>query len=73
MAEIVNLRLARKRKHRAEKERAAAENRQRHGRTAAEHAVVRQREALEVRRLEGHRREVSANDDPDGAGGPNQG
>lgn len=50
MAEIVNLRLARKQKARAEKETAAAQNRILHGRTKAE----KQRSAIEKERAERH-------------------
>lgn len=57
MAEIVNLRLARKRKVRAEGERLAETNRLLHGRTRAE----RQRDKIEAERtsakLEAHRRD----------------
>lgn len=55
MAEVVNLRLARKRMARAEKQVKAAENRQAHGRTKAEKSIARsEREAAE-RKLDGHR------------------
>ena len=47
MAEIINLRLARKAKARAEKGAEAAENRARHGRTATE----RDRDASDADRL----------------------
>jgi len=57
MAEIVNLRLVRKARQRAEVQAAAAQNRARHGRTKAE----RHRDAAEVERLsrtiDGARRE----------------
>jgi hypothetical protein len=56
MAEIVNLRQARKNKARSEKERIAAENRAIHGRSKAE----RERESLLERKattfLDAHRR-----------------
>jgi predicted nucleic acid-binding protein len=62
MAEIVNLRQARKRKARANKERAAEENRILHGRSKSEKA----RDAEVARKsrnfLEGHRRERPAGD-----------
>jgi hypothetical protein len=63
MAEIVNLRQARKRKARAEKERAAEQNRLLHGRGKAEKA--RDADAVEKSRifLDGHRRERPARDD----------
>lgn len=57
MAEIINLRRARKDRTRAEKEQTAADNRVRFGRTKAE----KQKAALEAdlvrRRLDGHRRD----------------
>lgn len=62
MAEIVNLRLARKRKARAEKEDAAAEARARHGRTKAERELDAAREEKAVRDVEAHRRTPSADD-----------
>ena len=60
MAEIVNLRRARKRKERAEKEARAAENRIGFGRSKAERALSDARKDLAARRLEGHRREDDA-------------
>lgn len=57
MAEIVNLRTARKRRARAEKADAAAENRARHGVSKAERNG-REIETLAARRsLDAHRRE----------------
>lgn len=53
--EIVNLRLARKRKARAQAEADAAVNRAAHGRAKAEKKATAAREALEARRLDGHR------------------
>jgi len=58
MAEIVNLRQARKRKRRSDKEDAAAANRLTHGRPAAEKTATRLVRDLEERRVAGHRREV---------------
>ncbi|CAG0996731.1 MAG: DUF4169 family protein [Rhizobiaceae bacterium] len=56
MGEVVNLRLARKRKARVDREQVAERNRAVHGRTKAE----RERDAAEasrtVRFLDGHRR-----------------
>lgn len=72
MAEIVNLRAARKRKQRDEKERRAEENRARHGRTKVEklaEAAERERGAAA---LDGHRREPSRSrgeSGPDGEDG----
>ena len=57
MADLVNLRAARKRRQRIEKERQAQENRARYGRTKAEReaeAIVRQRDAAT---LDGHLRD----------------
>lgn len=62
MAEIVNLRQARKHKHRADKARAAEQNRALHGRPKAERERDRLAADKAVRFLEGHRR--------DGAGEP---
>ncbi|MEP9396232.1 DUF4169 family protein [Mesorhizobium sp. KR2-14] len=57
MAEIVNLRQARKNKARAEKERAAEQNRILHGRTKVEKTRDRQTADTAERFLDGHRRE----------------
>ncbi len=62
MAEIVNLRLARKRRRRDGAEERAAENRVRHGRTAEEKARLSLARELEEKRLAGH----SRRDDPTG-------
>jgi hypothetical protein len=59
MAEIVNLRQARKRKARAEKEAEAAANRATFGRPKAERSLGDARREIDRRRLEGHRREPS--------------
>jgi hypothetical protein len=62
MAEIVNLRQARKQKARADRERVAKENRSLHGRSKAE----KTRDADSAKKsqsfLEGHRRERPAGD-----------
>jgi hypothetical protein len=55
MAEIVNLRQARKRKRRSEAGKEAAENRVAHGQPAVETAKARRLLQLEERRLEAHR------------------
>ena len=55
MADIVNLRQARKRKARAEKESQAQANRVAFGRTKDERRLSEARTELETRRLEGHR------------------
>jgi hypothetical protein len=61
MAEIVNLRRARKAKARAEAQATAAENRIRFGRTAQEKKQGAAQKALEAKRLEGHRRDDDDN------------
>ena len=66
MAEQVNLRQARKRKRRDDRERAAAANRVLHGRTAAEKARSRLEQELGDKRLDDHRREGSADPRQDG-------
>lgn len=62
-AEIINLRKFRKARERAEKERLAAENRVRHGRSKAEREASEGIEAIERRRHDGAALE-------DAAGGP---
>lgn len=57
MAEIVNLRQARKAKARAGKQAAAAENRVRFGRTKAERDAEAARRQLADKGLDGHRRD----------------
>ena len=75
MADIVNLRTARKRKARAEKEQAASENRARFGRTRDAKVTERLNSEMEARRLDAHKRassvppEKPATADPDGDGG----
>lgn len=56
-AEIVNLRLARKRKARADREQAAAESRALHGRSKADKARERQEASKAAAFVDGHRRE----------------
>lgn len=63
-AEIVNLRLARKRKARAEKADKAAENRVRHGLTKEKRNRSRAESELERRRFEAGRREISGGEEP---------
>jgi hypothetical protein len=65
MAEVVNLRTARKRKARVEKEQAAAENRARFGRTRDERVTERLGKELETRRLDAHQRASSVPDAPE--------
>ncbi|KAB0267004.1 DUF4169 family protein [Microvirga brassicacearum] len=57
MAEIVNLRLVRKRKARADKEARAAQNRVAFGRTKIERDVSKAENNLTERRLDLHRRD----------------
>ena len=64
MADIVNLRQARKRKRRDEEERTADENRRVHGRSAAEKTHTRLVNELAGKRLEGHRHERSGDGEP---------
>jgi hypothetical protein len=61
MAEIVNLRQARKQKARADKARAADENRATFGRSKAERERERQLARQAERHLDSHRREPGAN------------
>jgi hypothetical protein len=58
MAEIVNLRQARKAKARAEKEQTAAENRRLHGRTKADKQAEKAIKDKARRNLDGHKRET---------------
>ena len=55
MAEIVNLRQARKRKQRAERDAQADANRVAFGRTKEERHLSGARKDLDARRLDGHR------------------
>jgi hypothetical protein len=57
MAEIVNLRQARKQKARAEKDVKAAENRVAFGRTKADRKLTDASQRLSLNRLEGHKRD----------------
>jgi hypothetical protein len=57
MADIVNLRQARKRKEREAREARAAENRAAFGRGKAERELASAQEDQERRRLDGHRRD----------------
>ena len=65
MAEIVNLRLARKKKRRAEKDAGAEANRRASGRTRSEKTESARLRALDVARLEAHRRTDRRDDEPD--------
>lgn len=57
MAEIVNLKKARKAKARADDQQAAAANRALHGRTKAERIAEREAKAKAANTHEGHKRE----------------
>jgi hypothetical protein len=65
MAEIVNLRRARKAKAKAQGEQQAAENRVRFGRTKGERERAAAEGELAARRVEGHRREIALPRDED--------
>lgn len=56
-ADIVNLRTVRKRKARAEKEKQAAHNRARFGRSKAEKDKTAAEQALARRHIDGHQRD----------------
>lgn len=68
MGDLINLRTARKRKLRAEKERQAAENRVLHGRSRADATIARSMLDTTAARHEGHRRDPRP-DGEDGTGG----
>lgn len=57
MAEIINLRSARKQKARSAKETEAAENRLKFGRTKAEKDLAKAKSELDGRRIDAHKRE----------------
>ncbi|HRO15735.1 MAG TPA: DUF4169 family protein [Paracoccus sp. (in: a-proteobacteria)] len=63
MAEIVNLRLARKAARRDAKRKAGDENAARHGLTPAERQAQQAEAGRAARRLDGHRREESEGGD----------
>ena len=65
MGDVTNLRQARKRKRRTEREREAAANRVIHGRPADDHLVQQSIRVREESRLEGHRRIRPHESDPD--------
>ncbi|WP_315923799.1 DUF4169 family protein [Mesorhizobium sp. SP-1A] len=71
MAEIVNLRQARKQKARTEKERAAEQNRALHGRPKAERERQDLLRAQSERFVEGHRRDAAGS--KAGPGSPEDG
>ncbi|MXQ10127.1 DUF4169 family protein [Microvirga makkahensis] len=61
MAEIINLRQARKQKARAEKEARAEQNRVTFGRTKAEKSLTRAERELAQRRIDSHKRDADEN------------
>ncbi len=63
MADIVNLRTVRKQRAKAERERDAAENRARFGKTRDEKVAERLSAELDQRRLDAHLRDVADDDD----------
>jgi hypothetical protein len=63
MAEIVNLRRARKAKTRADAAQKAAENRDKFGRSKAERESAEANAALEARRFDAHRRRADEPED----------
>ncbi|PLX36445.1 MAG: DUF4169 domain-containing protein [Hyphomicrobiales bacterium] len=66
-AEIVNLRQARKKKARTEREAEAAANRTRFGRTKAEKSLTKARDDKARRDIDAHRRDRDAStDEPSG-------
>jgi hypothetical protein len=60
MGDLVNLRRARKDRDRRRREDEAAENRVKFGRSKAEKLTVKAQDALEARRLDGHRLDAPA-------------
>lgn len=60
MGEVVNLRTQRKRKARAGREQEAERNRAAFGRPKAEREAAARQETLQLRRLDGHRRDPGA-------------
>lgn len=76
MSDVVNLRQARKRKARDQKRKAGDDNAAKHGRAKAEKSRTRAENALEARRLDGHRLAddaTSKDGDPNGGNGPDGG
>ena len=63
MSKTINLRQHRKRKARADKEQAAAEQRARHGRTTQQKQTDSEREAAARALWQGHRRDPEAGSD----------
>lgn len=69
MAEIINLRMARKHKARADKEAQAQQNRITFGRTKAEKQQTSAEKALADKRIDGHRRDNIDGNGRDGIDG----
>jgi hypothetical protein len=67
MADIVNLRIARKRRRRADAAASASANRISHGRSGVEKLDGELQRALHEKRLDGHRRAPDAPRDPQDA------
>ncbi|WP_370678072.1 DUF4169 family protein [Pleomorphomonas sp. PLEO] len=65
MSDVVNLRRARKDRDRRRREGEAAENRAKFGRGKVEKLTTQAQDALETRRLDGHRLESPADPDSD--------
>lgn len=66
MAELINLRQARKRRARAEKDAAAEANRRRHGRSGAETRATEAERGRDRARLDGHKRAEGPEPDSEG-------
>jgi hypothetical protein len=64
MAEIINLRMARKHKARADKEAQAAQNRISFGRTKAEKQLSAAQKALADKKIAGHQRDDKDQETP---------
>jgi len=64
-AEIINLRMARKQKHRQDKDKAAEDNRRKYGRSKSERDAARKRREDLESHVDGHRLDGP---DPDGNG-----
>ena len=58
MGDVVNLKQFRKAKERAEKQKAAEENRAKHGRSKAERELQRAKDEKEEASLSGHQRDI---------------
>ncbi len=64
MTEVINLNRQRKAKTRTDKEKQAAENRRKFGRTKEEKKLEKKKAELAERQLQGHKRETG--EDPEG-------